>query len=148
MFLACGNNISDIIINGHHLIKKHQIYCLEKLNSRELYSMQLILKVEKLTAQTYFEKHFQKPKLEWKDVYTLPRRVTIHTKLRIFKYELLHNILYLKAMLYKFGKMVSPLCSCCMEEPESTIHLFHSCTRTKFLWKQPQHSFQNVLIFP
>ena len=66
--------------------------------------MQLILKVEKLTAQTYFEKHFQKPKLKWEDVYTLPRRVTIHTKLRIFKYELLHNILYLKAMPYKFGK--------------------------------------------
>ena len=44
--------------------------------------------------------------------------------------------------------MVSPLCSCCTEEPESTIHLFQSCTKTKFLWKQPQHSFQNVLIFP
>ena len=44
MFLERGNNISDLIINKHHLIKKHQIYCLEKLNSRELYNMQLILK--------------------------------------------------------------------------------------------------------
>ena len=75
IFLECGSNISDLIINEHLLIKKHQIYCLGKLNSRELYNMQLILKVEKPTAQTYFEKTFQNPDLEWKDTYTLPRRV-------------------------------------------------------------------------
>ena len=34
MFLECGNNISNLIINEHRLIKKHQNYCLEKLNSR------------------------------------------------------------------------------------------------------------------
>ena len=51
-------------------------------------------------------------------------------------------------MLYKFGKKVTPLCSFCMEELESLIHLFHSCTRTNFLWMQLQHSFQNVLITP
>ena len=39
MFSERGNNISNIIINKHHLIKKHQIYCLEKLSSKELYSM-------------------------------------------------------------------------------------------------------------
>ena len=50
MFLECGNNIIDIIINEHHLIKKHQICCLEKLNSREHYNVQLILSVEELTA--------------------------------------------------------------------------------------------------
>ena len=36
MLLEPGNNISNLIINEHHLIKKHQIYYLEKLNSREL----------------------------------------------------------------------------------------------------------------
>ena len=25
VFLECGDNISDLIINEHHLIKKHQI---------------------------------------------------------------------------------------------------------------------------
>ena len=35
-----------------------------------------------------------------------------------------------------------------MEEPESSIHLFHSCTKANFLWMQLQHSFQNVLIIP
>ena len=50
MILECGNNTSDLIFNERHLMKKHRIYCLEKLNSRELYSMQLIIKVEKTTA--------------------------------------------------------------------------------------------------
>ena len=45
MFLGCGTNINNLIINEHCLIKKHQIYCLEKLNSGKRY-MQLILKVE------------------------------------------------------------------------------------------------------
>ena len=26
MFLECGNNIGNLIINEHHLIKKYQIY--------------------------------------------------------------------------------------------------------------------------
>ena len=35
-----------------------------------------------------------------------------------------------------------------MEEPESPTHLFHSCTKKKFLRMQLQHSFQNLLIIP
>ena len=52
------NNISDLMINKHRLIKKYQIYCLGKLNSRELLNMQLTFKVEKPTAQTHFERNF------------------------------------------------------------------------------------------
>ena len=54
--------------------------------------MQLRLSVEKPIAQAYF-KNFQNPKLEWKDINTLPRRVKINTNLRIIWYILLHNIL-------------------------------------------------------
>ena len=31
--------------------------------------MQLILEVEKPAAQTFFEKNFQNPELEWKDIH-------------------------------------------------------------------------------
>ena len=105
MFLECGNNISDLIIKEHDIIKKHQIYFLEKLNSRELYNIQL--KLEKPTAETYFKKNSQNPELEWKDIYTIPRRVTIDTNLGMFQYKLIHNIFYLNVMLYKYGKKVS-----------------------------------------
>ena len=85
MFLEYGSNISDLTINEYHLIKKHQLYCLEKVNNRELYTMKVTPKVKKSTAQTYLEKHFQNLKLKWKDIYiyTLPRRTTINTKLCI-----------------------------------------------------------------
>ena len=69
--------------------------------------MQLILKIEKPTAQIYFEKIFQNPELEWKDIYTLLISVTINTNLRIFQFKFLHNILYINVMLYKVGKKVS-----------------------------------------
>ena len=46
--------------------------------------MQLILKVENPTAQIYFDKKFEYPELQKKYLYTLPRRATIDTNLRIF----------------------------------------------------------------
>ena len=61
VFLESGNNISNLIVKEHHLIKKHQLYCLGKLKGREPYNIQLILSVEKPTAQTYFSKNFQNP---------------------------------------------------------------------------------------
>ena len=61
--------------------------------------MQLILKVEKPIAQTYFAKSFWNPELKWKDVYSLPRRVTINTNFCKFQYTLLLNILYLNEIL-------------------------------------------------
>ena len=130
MFLECGNNISDPIINEHHLIKKHQIYCLQKLNSRKLCNIQLILNVERPAAQTYFEKKCQKPELERKVICTFPRRVTIYTNLRIFQYKLLHNILYRNEMVKNLRKKVFLLCSFSMEEPES---VFRSCIKKNFL---------------
>ena len=40
--------------------------------------------------------------------FELTRRVTLNTNFRIFRYKLLHNILYLNEMLHKFGKKVIP----------------------------------------
>ena len=110
IFVECGSSINNLIINEHHLIKKHQIYCLEIWSSRKLYHIPLrkIYNLEKSTAQTYFEKNFQNPELEWKDIGTLTGRVTIDTNLRIFKYKSLHNILYLYEMFCKFQKKGSP----------------------------------------
>ena len=116
-------------------------FCLEKLSSRELYNMLLILNIEKPTDRIYFQKKFQKSELEWKDLCTLPRHATINTNLRVFQHKLLHNILYLNEMLYVFGKKVSPLFFYCVKEAEIPIHLFHFCSKTNFLWTQIQYFF-------
>ena len=37
VFLTCADNSTTQILYGHQLMKNHQTYCLEKLNSREIY---------------------------------------------------------------------------------------------------------------
>ena len=66
-----NGNISNLLIENHHLIKKNHIYCLSKLDSRELYQIQITLKGAKVTSQTYYEKCFSNFKLDWKKIYLL-----------------------------------------------------------------------------
>ena len=66
----------------------------------------------------------------------MPRRVTIDTKLRIFQYKILNNVLYLNEKLFKFKIVSSTLCSLCNSENETFIHLFYSCNQTKSLWSK------------
>ena len=37
-------NLINLLIQDHHLIKKNQMPCLTKLNSNELYKIQIIVK--------------------------------------------------------------------------------------------------------
>ena len=57
IFIDSGNSIS-LAIQDHHLIKKHQILCLNKLDSKELYNIQLLANSLKPTSQSYFENVF------------------------------------------------------------------------------------------
>ena len=74
--------------------------------------------------------------INWKEVYMLPRQVTIETSLRSFQYKILNNILYLNEKLFKFKIADSPLCSLCKTENESMLHLFCECVVTSNLLEQ------------
>ena len=126
-------NINNLVFQDHHLIKKHQILSLNKLNSATLYEILIDANNIKPTSQTYFENLFSNFKPDWKSIYLLPRCVTLDTNLRVFQYKLLNNVLYLNNMLFRFKKVDSPLCSYCNEEEETPLHLFHSCLKTKQL---------------
>ena len=39
-------------------------------------------------------------------------------------------------MLFRFGKIDSPLCSFCKMIEETPLHLFYNCIKTKLLWDQ------------
>ena len=39
-------------------------------------------------------------------------------------------------MLFRFGKIDSPLCSFCKMIEETPLHLFYKCIKTKLLWDQ------------
>ena len=84
--LCRSNHILDAFsVYDHHLIKKNQIYSLDKCNSKELYCLQISLNNSKTRSQLYFEDLFQIKDIDWKHVYLLPRRVTVDTNLRVFQ---------------------------------------------------------------
>ena len=89
---------------SHQLIKNNQILAPEKLIPKELYSLSIFLKTEIPSSQKYFIRLFPSLQCNWKDIYLLPRKVTIDTKLRIFQYKLLNNILYLNNHLLMVRK--------------------------------------------
>ena len=78
----------------------------------------------------------------------LPRIVTKDSRLQVFQYKLLNNVLYLNKMLFKFGKIDSPLCPFCKKIEETPLHLFYNCIKTKFLWDQLKDFISNETSFP
>ena len=57
--LCRSNHIPDAFsVYDHHLIKKNQIYSLDKCNSKELYCLQISLNNSKTRSQLYFENLF------------------------------------------------------------------------------------------
>ena len=49
---------------------------------------------KKQTSQLYYEKCFKNIDFDWKSVYLLSRMVTVDTKLKVFQYKILNNILF------------------------------------------------------
>ena len=62
-------SLENLLIQDHHLIKKNQMLCLTKLNSNELYKIQITIKYKNSTSQSYFEKIFENFNLGWKTIY-------------------------------------------------------------------------------
>ena len=123
-----AGNLNNLYIQDHRLIKCKTIYNLEKLNSRELYHMQLLLKYDKPTCQDYHEKKFDEYDFNWKLIYGIPRIATYETKSHIFQYKLLNNVLYLNKKLFHFGIISQSKCSFYELYDETLQHLFYECT--------------------
>ena len=77
-----AGNLNNLYIQDHHLIKCNAIYNLEKLNSRELYHMQLLLKYDKPTGQGYHKKKFDDYDFNRKLIYRILCIATFETKIR------------------------------------------------------------------
>ena len=130
-----NNRISENLrFLNHHLIKCNILLSLEKLNSKELYWIQLTRDFCKPTSQIYFEKHFNDCVLDWKYIYVLPRIVTSDPYTRYFQYKVLNNVLYLNEKLFFFGISETSQCSFCNQNNETIEHLFCHCFVTKALW--------------
>ena len=129
-----NNRISEnLLFLNHHLIKCNILLSLEKLNSKELYLIQLTRDFCKPTSQIYFEKHFNDCVLDWKYIYVLPRILTTDPYTRYFQYKVLNNVLYLNEKFFFFGISESSQCSFCNQNNEAIEHLFCRCFVAKVL---------------
>ena len=112
------------VVEDHYLIKNTRVIVLGKLTAGEIYSVLVLSSGNTPTSQKYFGKVFPNENLDWKEIYVLPRIVTINSFQRNFQYKILHNILYLIKMLFNFGKIKAPLCSFCHSYDETIKHIF------------------------
>ena len=67
---------------------------------------------------------------DWATVYLLPQKTTIESRICIFQFKILNNILCLNNRLYKFGYVDCPICSLCYYETETMTYLFCHCSKT------------------
>ena len=121
-----------VLYLDHHLIKN--ILSLEKLTSKEIYSILISKRISIPTLQQYFNSLFPDSDLNWKLIYLLPREISRSTSCRAFQFKILNTVLYLNKMLFRFGKAPSPLCSFCKLHDETLIHVFSSCNQVISLW--------------
>ena len=68
-----------------------------------------------------------------KAIYTLPFRLTKDTKLCMFRYKIIHNILLYGSKLYKMKISNSPLCVHC-NSLETLPHMLVNCTEINSFW--------------
>ena len=138
-------NIHNLVIQDHHLIRKHHMYFLNRLSSKEIYNFLITQKEEQTSSRLHYQKKFNDSNHDWKSIYSLVCIVTKNSKLRAFLFKLLNNVLYLNEMLFKFGERISPLFSFCNLKDETPYHLFYECSDTISLWNQIRHFLSKSL---
>ena len=143
-----SENTSFLVVKDDHLLRGSRIIILEKLSSKELYSLLISATDHQPTSQKYFDNLFPNVELPWKEIYLTVVKVTANSHLRCFNYKIINNVLYLNKKPFQFGKTQSPLCSFCHAEAETTLHVFHKCSVTKILWNQLLLFFETDLDFP
>ena len=149
MWKKCINqtseNTSFLVVKDDHLLRGSRIIILEKLSSKELYSLLISATEHQPTSQKYFDNLFPNVELPWKKIYLAACKATANSHLRCFIYKIINDVLYLNKRLFQFSKTQSPLCSFCHTEAETALHVFHKCSVNKI---QLLLFFETDLDFP
>ena len=121
------DNADNLLLPNYHPIKKTLIGSSEKLNSRQLYSLLVYTHPFTPTSQKYLNELLKTDSFDWKQIYLLPRLVTLDNYSCSFQYKILNNNLYLNKKLFTFQKWTSPLCPFYKRSDETILHLFYDC---------------------
>ena len=98
-----SENTSLLVVKDHHLLRGLRIIILEKLSSKELYSLLISTINHQPTSQKYFDNLFSNVELPWKEIYLNARKATANSHLCSFNYKFINNVLYLKEKPFEFS---------------------------------------------
>ena len=73
---------SNLVLLDHQLVKNNSTLEIKKMKSKEIYSIIISSKINVPTSRIYFGNKFSLNNFQWKEIYTLPRKVTINAYLR------------------------------------------------------------------
>ena len=77
--------------------------------------------IQNLLNKMYNKNVFRNSNLDWKAIYVLPRIATKDSRVGLFQYKLLKNVLYLNKTPFRFGKIDRLLCSFCKMIDETPL---------------------------
>ena len=137
------DNADNLLLPNLHLIKKNTLIGIEKLNPRQLYSLLVYTHPFTPTSQKYLNELLKTDSCAWKQIYLLPRLVTLDSYSCSVQYKILNNVLYSNKKLFTFRKSTSLLCPFCKLSDETVLHLFYECNITLNLWNQLVLFFEN-----
>jgi hypothetical protein len=124
---------SVVLEENPPLITKQCHYSLKQLTTKEIYSALVFDKKEIPTGQVALQNMINEntnvQNVDWPNAYFMINKTTIYTKLREFQYKLLHNILPVNHILYKWKLIDSERCSYCFINAETLDHLFCFCPK-------------------
>ena len=107
-----SENISLLVVKDHHLLRGSRIIILEKLSSKELYSLLISAIEHQPTSQKYFDNLFANIELPWKEIYLPACKATANSYLGCFNYKIINNVLYLNKKLFQFDLLCFFLSYC------------------------------------
>ena len=120
------DNTDNLLLPSHHLTKK-TLADIEKLSSRQLYFLLVNTHPFIPTSRRHFNELLKTDSLDWKQIYLLPRLVTLDSYSLSFQYKILSNVLYLDKKLFTFQKSTSPLSPFWRLSDEAVLHPFYEC---------------------
>ena len=116
-----------------------------KVTSKMIYNIHIDKLFKTPTSKLYYSNKFNVTEDDWPLIYALAGKLTLDSKLRVFQYKVLNNILYLNKSLYKIKLADTPLCTFCQREEETINHLFLECEYSKTLWSDIQNWLEDDL---
>ena len=115
-------------------IKDRKKELLSNLTNKKVYNILISKEIKPPTSQIKIL-NMDISETDLPHLYLVPFTVISETKLSMFQYKLLHNILPTNSLLYKMKKVDTPKCPHCEHESQDTKHMFLNCQCVKDFWR-------------